>query len=78
MKKIRNITMGIFALAILGYFGGGYVVYDRLTKVSPPKAEQLDNTPANFKVTYKEYADFDSSPYFVSSYQAVTFSSIGS
>ncbi|HEX2696112.1 MAG TPA: hypothetical protein VHM28_00290, partial [Anaerolineales bacterium] len=75
MKKIRNIVIGIVTLAILGYFGAGYVIWDRLTKVPAPKAEQAQNTPANFKMTYKEYAGFDTFPYFVSSYDTVTFPS---
>jgi len=75
MNKIRNIAIAALTLAALGYFGGGYVVYDRLTKIPAVDSKTVENTPAEFKVTYDEYADFDPSPYFVATYQAVSFPS---
>lgn len=75
MKSFRFITTTVLLGLILIYFGGGYVVYDRLSKVPDIKPATLTNTPANFKVTYKEYADFDTASYFVSAYEEVKFPS---
>jgi dipeptidyl aminopeptidase/acylaminoacyl peptidase len=57
------------------YFGGGYMVYDRLSKVAPPEEASLANTPVDFKATSSIYADFDTSRYEMSSYQDVSFPS---
>ncbi len=74
-KNLKIAALTLALIAVLGYFVGGYVVYDRLTKIPAADATMADNTPVNFKVTYKEYANFDPSPYFMSSYQTVSFPS---
>ncbi len=68
-------AVSMLALAMLGYFGGGYLVYDRLSRVGPPETSDLANTPTSFKVTYSEYASFDAAPYQMSSYETVHFPS---
>jgi hypothetical protein len=62
-KRLAFIIVPILLIMFFGYFGGGYMVYDRLSKIDPPAKETLLNTPASFKVTDEEYADFDASPY---------------
>jgi dipeptidyl aminopeptidase/acylaminoacyl peptidase len=74
-KRLVFIVSALLVVLVLGYFGGGYVVYDQLSTIDPPEVETLANTPASFKVTYEEYADFDPSPYLMSSYETVNFSS---
>src|ERR1700690_4126655 len=76
MKKIFLIVASVLVIiTALAYFGGGYVVYEQLSKAPVMDPATANNTPANFKVTYSEYANFDPSPYFVSSYQNISFSS---
>ncbi len=74
-KRFAFIILSVLVVLSLAYFGGGYMVYDRLSKIDPPAKEILLNTPASFKITYKEYADFDASPYQMSSYEEVSFPS---
>jgi dipeptidyl aminopeptidase/acylaminoacyl peptidase len=76
MKRLISIAavlLGILALA--AYFGGGYMVYDRLSKVVVD-AENLDHNPASFD-TSEEYASFDTQPYQMPAYEEVSFPSRG-
>ena len=77
MKRRFWITVAvtIIILATLVYFGGGYYIYYRLSKIGPAPADTLANTPSSFKVGYSEYAGFDPVPYEVSSYEAIKFPS---
>jgi dipeptidyl aminopeptidase/acylaminoacyl peptidase len=65
----------VFILIILAYFGGGYYIYYRLSKIGPPAADSLANNPSNFKVDYSEYATFDTTTYEVSNYEVIRFPS---
>jgi len=67
--------VSIIVLLAVTYFGGGYIVYDKLSAIGPPDAEMMANNPASFKVTDKEYKTFDTAPYEVSSYETVEFPS---
>jgi len=58
---------------LLGYFGSGYAVYDKLSKVEPPDEETAANTPLDFEVTYEDWLDFDPSPYWMPAYEKVQF-----
>jgi len=75
MKKkfwlILLVTVGVLCAL---YLAGGYVIYDRLSKVTPGGGEQAGNTPASFK-PYKEWPDFDTSLYFMPDYQDAQFPS---
>jgi dipeptidyl aminopeptidase/acylaminoacyl peptidase len=76
MKRFILIAGLILALLALGaYFGGGYMVYDRLSKVVVD-AENLDNNPASFH-TSEEYASFDTRPYQMPAYEEISFPSRG-
>jgi len=76
MKKISLfIISSVLVVLALGYLGGGYLVYDRLSKIGPTDAKTLPNTPTSFKVTYPEYAGFDTTPYLMTSYAEVNFPS---
>jgi uncharacterized protein len=76
MKKICSVvTVIVLILLSLGYFGGGYMVYDRLSAIGPPDVDTRANTPTNYVVTDPEYATFDASPYQMAAYEAVRFPS---
>lgn len=70
---LTAIIVIVFLCAI--YLGGGYVVYSRLAKISPTPIADLSNNPTSFKVTDLRWEAFDTSPYFMSSYEVVTFPS---
>ena len=75
----RKILISAFALIVvflLAYFGGGYIVYDKLSKVPPIDQKTLNNIPTNFVVTYDKRAGFDTAPCEMSSYQVVSFPSL--
>jgi dipeptidyl aminopeptidase/acylaminoacyl peptidase len=76
MKKNSLFLIStVLIISALGYLGSGYLVYDRLSKVGPIDAKTLLNTPTSFKVTYPEYASFDTTPYLMTSYVVVNFPS---
>ncbi len=76
MKKNSLFLIStVLIISALGYLGSGYLVYDRLSKVGPIDAKTLPNTPTSFKVTYPEYASFDTTPYLMTSYVVVNFPS---
>ena len=77
MKRSFWIVSAVaaFILATLAYFGGGYYVYYRLSKIGPPAADSRMNNPSSFKVNYSVYASFDPTPYEVSNYEVVRFPS---
>jgi dipeptidyl aminopeptidase/acylaminoacyl peptidase len=77
MKRLFWIISAItvFILVILIYFGGGYYVYYRLSKIGPPIAASLSNNPSSFQVNYPEFATFNTAPYEVSSYETIRFPS---
>lgn len=75
MKKriLIILAVAISVLAVL-YLTVGYVIYDRLSRVSAGGGENAAYTPAFFK-PYKEWPAFDESPYFMPVYEDVQFSS---
>ena len=73
-KKLPFILLVIVLILCALYLAGGYVIYDRLSKVTPGGGEQAANTPASFK-TYPEWPTFDTSLYFMPDFQDVQFSS---
>ncbi len=73
-KFVRWLVVFLVVLAV-AYVGIGYVVYDKLSKVTPHGGVDVNNTPANFKMTLEEYTDFDTSAYFMPEYEDVHFPS---
>jgi dipeptidyl aminopeptidase/acylaminoacyl peptidase len=51
------------------------VVYDTLSKVPPGGGDSAGNTPANFRVPWDPWKNFDTTPYEVSVYDDVRFPS---
>jgi pimeloyl-ACP methyl ester carboxylesterase len=64
-------------IAVAAYFGAGYMVYDKLSTIGAPSVEDAANNPSSFRVTDSRWSDFDTKPYFVASYQDVSFPSRG-
>ncbi len=78
-RKTLVISLAVLVLLILtAYLGGGYVVYDQLSKVPAFNQDNASNTPSHFKVSYSDEAGFDTAPYEVASYQDVSFPSLNS
>ena len=73
-KKIVRISAIILIVLVVAYLGVGYVVYDKLSKVSS-KEEEMKNTPASYINNVDEWLAFDVSPYFVADYEPVRFPS---
>jgi len=75
-KKLFWIPLvSIVGLLLVVYFGGGYIVYDKLSSIGPPDVEMMANNPSSFKGTDEENKTFDTKPYEVSSYETVAFPS---
>jgi len=76
MKKkiVRGSAIALIALAAI-YLIICYVVYDKLSKVTPGGGADAQNTPASFTMTVDEYPSFAVSPYFIADYENVRFAS---
>lgn len=73
-KKVAFIS-GLVVLLLLGaYLAIGFVIYDKLARVTPGGGVNAPYTPASFK-PYKEWPQFDVSPYLMSEYESVHFPS---
>lgn len=79
MKKSYRIALwvlgGLLVLLTIAYLGIGYVVYNKLSKVTLGSIETPSNTPSYFIQNYAEWIGFDTSPYWVSKYEEVSFPS---
>jgi dipeptidyl aminopeptidase/acylaminoacyl peptidase len=76
MKKIivRGSAITLISLGAI-YLVVCYVVYDKLSKVTPGGGVDAQNTPASFKMTVDEWPNFNVSPYFIADYEKVRFPS---
>ena len=74
-KVLIGIGIALVVLLVVAYFGLGYVIYDRLGNVKGSCDEHLANRPDKFVLAPDWPAGFDVSPYFMSPYEAVKFSS---
>jgi dipeptidyl aminopeptidase/acylaminoacyl peptidase len=74
-KRLAIISISVLVVILIAYLSVGYIVYDRLTIVTPSDEKAAANSPTDFKITYPEYSSFDPAPYKMSAYQAVTFPS---
>ncbi len=69
------VIAGLLALAAIAYLGIGYVVYNKLSKVTLGATENPSNTPSKFTVGLVKWKSFDTSPYWVPKYEDVSFPS---
>jgi dipeptidyl aminopeptidase/acylaminoacyl peptidase len=74
-KALIGITIALVVLLVIGYFGMGYVIYDKLGNVKGSCDQYLTNRPDNFALHPKWPAGFDVSAYFMSPYEVVKFPS---
>ena len=74
-KVLIGIGLALVVLLVVGYFGMGYVIYDKLGNVKGSCDEHLANRPDDFVLAPDWPAGFDLSPYFMSPYEAVKFPS---
>src|SRR5512138_1481617 len=72
MKKRISIALGAIVIVVLAaYLGVSYVVYDKLSRITPGGGENAANFPSAFAMTYPEWASFDVRPYFMPEYESV-------
>lgn len=74
-KRLVTILVTILVLLLVAYLGAGNYLYNQLAFIDPPNVDSRPNTPANFKITFEGYADFDPTPYFMENYEDVSFPS---
>jgi dipeptidyl aminopeptidase/acylaminoacyl peptidase len=75
-KRYWLTTLIVLVLALVVYFGGGYVVYAKLATIDQSKhLADYTNNPSNFIVADSQYQTFNTTPYEVSSYREVAFPS---
>ncbi|MGE5073480.1 MAG: alpha/beta hydrolase [Anaerolineae bacterium] len=70
-KRIGILAAGILFVLLAAYLGVSYVVYDKLSRVTPGGGDSARNTPDTFTNTYQEFASFDETPYHMADYEAV-------
>jgi uncharacterized protein len=72
-----TIVVAAVVLVLAAYLGAGYVVYDKLSTVGAPRPEEAANTPTRFTVSDSRWKTFDTTPFLMPRYQAVSFPSRG-
>ena len=72
MKKRIGIALaGIILVLVSVYLGLSYVVYDKLSRITPGGGDNASNVPSSFAMTYPEWASFDVRPCFMPDYEDV-------
>ncbi len=72
MKRRVGIALAVIVVLLLtAYLGVSYVVYDRLSRITPGGGVNASNVPSAFTMTYPEWASFDVRPYFMPEYENV-------
>jgi uncharacterized protein len=74
-RILIGVAIALVALLAVGYFGMGYVIYDRLGNVKGSCDEHMANRPNDFALHADWPAGFDVTPYYMSPYEAVRFPS---
>ena len=76
MKKRFAFTFVVVLITlVMLYMAGGYLVYDKLSKVTAGGGENSKNIPTSFVMTVDEWSSFDVSPYFMPDFETVRFPS---
>lgn len=70
-KRIGVLSAALAVLLLAAYFGISYVVYDKLSRITPGGGENAGNTPASFVMTYEEWPGFDVKPFLMPNYETV-------
>lgn len=74
-RKYILITGTLLLLPVLIYLIVGYVVYDKLSKVTAGGGENAHNVPSAFDMTIEEWSTFDVSPFQMPDFEVVHFNS---
>ncbi len=74
-KRVAIISAVVLVVLATFYLVISYVIYDKLSRITPGGGENAGNTPAAFKMTYKEWPSFDETPYFMPEFESVRFAS---
>lgn len=78
-RRILAATLPGVAVLLAGYVAAGAIIYDRLSKIEGEcDVKWAGNTPASFRPeqwVLDEFGPFDTRPYFVETYEAVSFPS---
>jgi uncharacterized protein len=70
-KRIGILSAVVVGVLLAAYLGISYVVYDKLSRVTPGGGDSAKNTPAAFVNTYEEFASFSESPFLMPQYENV-------
>ena len=74
-KKIALTFVSVLLILAALYMAVGYFVYDKLSKVTSGGGENSENIPSSYVMTVDEWSSFDVSPYFMSDFETVHFTS---
>jgi len=76
MRKILGLFLSILLVAGLSaYLTIGYLIYNSLSQVQAGCPAQASNTPASFRIRNSRFESFDTTPYAMPDYEAVSFPS---
>jgi uncharacterized protein len=70
-KRIGILSAVVIGVLLAAYLGISYVVYDKLSRVTPGGGDNAKNTPGAFVNTYEEFAGFSESPFLMPQYENV-------
>lgn len=79
LTKARKVMIVVGALLLLlpiaAYLTIGWQIYITLAVAEPGYGDQTGHSPAQFNVTWDEYEEMDTSPYFMDNFSAFTIQS---
>ncbi|MCS6910152.1 MAG: prolyl oligopeptidase family serine peptidase [Anaerolineales bacterium] len=76
MKKTLRLSLAALLFGgPITYLGIGYIIYNALSQVQAGCPTHAGNTPASFRIRQSGYESFDTTPYAMPSYEAVSFPS---
>ena len=75
-RKIFAAGATVLLLLLVLYLAGGYVVYDRLSRIPAFDQQSMNNTPTDFQVTYSDHVGFKTAVYEMAAYETVSFPSL--
>ncbi len=70
-KRLVILSASLLFVLAVAYFGISYVVYDKLSRVTPGGGDNAANNPASFAMTYPEWAGFDVQQFWMPNYDTV-------
>lgn len=72
-RRLIGVLLSLTALAVIAYFSIGWVLYNQLTAITPYCPRYATHTPAQFRVPWEKWKNFDTTPYRIQNYEAVHF-----